>query len=200
MKPAPEAFAFSELVFQPVTLRQWPDLQKLFGPNGADSGCWCMWWRQTREEFDRRHGEPNRKSMESLIRAGEVPGILAYHKGQPVGWCSVAPRERFPVLDRSPNLKPVDAERVWSIVCFFIPRQHRRRGLSGHLIRAAVEYARSRGAPAVEAYPVDPRYSSSRPASAFTGLADAFLAAGFREVARRSPRRPILRWRPPRNL
>lgn len=200
MKAAPQAFAFADLDFKPVTGRQWPDLQKLFGPNGADSGCWCMWWRQTREEFKRCHGEPNRRAMEGLIRAGEVPGILAYHEEQPVGWCSVAPRERFPALDRSPNLKPVDGERVWSITCFSIPRQHRRRGLSGHLIRAAVEYALSRGAPAVEAYPVDPRHSSSRPATAFTGLVDTFLAAGFREVARRSPRRPILRWRPPRSL
>ena len=189
-----EAFRFEELDFKPVTLKQWPDMQELFGPNGADSGCWCMWWRQTREEFDRLHGEPNRRRMEALIRGGEVPGILAYHEGRPVGWCSVAPRARFPVLDRSPNLKAVDGQPVWSIVCFFIPRQHRRRGLSGHLIRAAVRYALSNGAPAVEAYPIDPRHSASRPGAAFTGRLDTFLAAGFREVARRSPLRPILRF------
>jgi GNAT superfamily N-acetyltransferase len=191
-----EAFAFADLVFRPVTLKQWPDLQELFGPNGADSGCWCMWWRQTRQEFERSHGEPNRRAMEALIRGGEVPGILAYHRGRPVGWCSVAPRERFPVLDRSPNLKPVDGQPVWSIVCFFIPRQHRRRGLSGHLIQAAVEYARSQGAPVVEAYPIDPRHSAGRPGAAFTGQLDTFLEAGFREVARRSPRRPIVRFQP----
>ena len=170
-----EAFANAELEFQPVTLGQWPDLQKLFGPNGADSGCWCMWWRQTREQFQRLHGEPNRKSMERLLRGGEVPGILAYHEGRPVGWCSVAPRRCFPALDRSPNLKAVDDEvddeAVWSIVC-------------------------SRGAAAVEAYPIDPRHSADRPGAAFTGQLDTFLRAGFTEVARRSPRRPILRWRP----
>jgi GNAT superfamily N-acetyltransferase len=188
-----EAFDFDGLEFRPVTRKQWPDLQELFGPNGADGGCWCMWWRQTREAFQRLHGEPNRKSMEALIQGGEVPGILAYHQGRPVGWCSVAPRERFPSLDRSPNLKPVDGQPVWSIVCFFIPRQHRRRGLSGHLIRAAVEYARARGALTLEAYPLDPRYSAARPGASFTGLLDTFLRAGFREVARRSPRRPILR-------
>jgi len=190
------AFTRAELEFHPLTPRRWPDLQRLFGPNGADSGCWCMWWRQTREEFNRLHGEPNRRAMQALIRGGEVPGILAYHRGRPVGWCSVAPRERFPVLDRSPNLKPVDAVPVWSIVCFFIPRAYRRRGLSGHLLRAAAQYAHAQGAPAVEAYPVDPRHSASRPGSAFTGLLDTFLRAGFREVARRSPRRPIVRWMP----
>ena len=185
-----------ELDFRPVTGEEWPDLQQLFGPGGADSGCWCMWWRQTRAEFERLHGEPNRAAMQGIIRSGEVPGILAYHDGRPVGWCSVAPRERFPSLDRSPNLKRVDSEPVWSIVCFFIPRGQRRRGLSGHLIRAAVEHARAHGATAVEAYPVDPRFSAGRPGSAFTGLLHSFLEAGFREVARRSPRRPILRWRP----
>jgi GNAT superfamily N-acetyltransferase len=182
-----------ELEFRPVTLKEWPDMQALFGPNGADGGCWCMWWRQTREQFSRLHGEPNRKAMERIIRSGEVPGILAYQRGRPVGWCSVAPRGRFPSLDRSPNLKPVDDTPVWSIVCFFIPRQHRRRGLSGQLIRAAAEYARAQGASAVEAYPLDPRHTAGRASSAFTGLLDTFLAAGFREVARRSPRRPILR-------
>jgi len=189
-----EALDFADLEFQPVTRKQWPHLQELFGPNGADSGCWCMWWRQTREEFQRLHGEPNRRAMEALIHGGEVPGILAYHEGRPVGWCSVAPREHFPSLDRSPNLKPADGQPVWSIVCFFISRRYRRRGLSGHLIRAAVEYARSRGAPAVEAYPLDPRHSAGRPGAAFTGLLDTFLQAGFREVARRSPRRPIVRF------
>ncbi len=186
-------FDFADLEFRPVTMERWSDMQDLFGPNGADSGCWCMWWRQTREQFSRLHGEPNRKSMEALIRGGEVPGILAYHEGRAVGWCSVAPRERFPSLDRSPNLKPVDGKPVWSIVCFFIPRQHRRRGLFGHLIRAAVEYARAGGALTLEAYPLDPDHSAGRPGAAFTGLLETFLRAGFREVARRSPRRPIVR-------
>jgi guanylate cyclase len=140
----------------------------------------------TREQFDRLHGEPNRRALEALIRSGEVPGILAYHQGRPVGWCSVAPRERCPVLDRSPNLKAVDGEPVWSIVCFFIPRQHRRRGLSGHLIRAAVRYALSKGAPAVEAYPLDPRHSAGRPGAAFTGQLDTF----FRPASRKWPSAP----------
>ena len=188
------AYPRAELDFRPVTVGEWPDMQRLFGPNGADSGCWCMWWRQTREEFQRLHGEPNRAAMQRIIRSGEVPGILAYHEGRPVGWCSVAPRERFPSLERSPNLKRVDGEAVWSIVCFYIPREQRRRGLSGHLLRAAVEYACEHGARTVEAYPVDPRFSADRPGAAFTGLLDVFLEAGFGEVARRSPRRPIVRW------
>jgi GNAT superfamily N-acetyltransferase len=184
-----------QLVFKPVTMDEWPDLQKLFGPNGANSGCWCMWWRIKRSEFDRDHGEPNRRAMEAIIRSGEVPGLLAYLESEPIGWCSVAPREAFPVLDRSPVLKRVDDQPVWSIVCFFIDRQYRRCELTRLLIQAAVNYARSRGATIVEAYPVDPETSIVEAGEAFTGLIDTFRKAGFKEVARRSKRRAVLRYR-----
>jgi GNAT superfamily N-acetyltransferase len=181
------------LQFKAVGINEWPDLQKLFGPNGADGGCWCMWWRIKRAEFERNHGEPNRRAMEAIIRSGEVPGILAYLKNEPVGWCSVAPREAFPVLDRSPVLKRVDDQPVWSIVCFYIHRQHRRCGLEGLLIEEAVAYARDQGARIVEAYPVDPKTDPYYPGSAFTGTMGTFRRLGFREVARRSKRRAVLR-------
>jgi GNAT superfamily N-acetyltransferase len=181
------------LAFKPVTIKEWPDMQKLFGPNGADGGCWCMWWRIKRAEFDRNHGEANRLAMEAIIRSGEVPGLLAYLEGEPVGWCSVAPRKAFPVLDRSPVLKRVDDKPVWSIVCFYIARKYRRSGLCGLLIQAAVEYARSRGGSIVEAYPVDPQTSKVDSGEAFTGLIDTFRKAGFTEAARRSKRRAIMR-------
>jgi len=182
------------LVFKPVTMTEWKDLQRLFGPNGADGGCWCMWWRIKRSEFDRMHGEENRRAMEAIIHRGEVPGLLAYLENEPIGWCSVAPREAFPVLDRSPVLKRVDNRPVWSIVCFYIARQHRRSGLTGLLIEAALEYARANGANIVEAYPVDPETSKVDPGAAFTGLIGSFRKAGFKEVARRSERRAVLRY------
>jgi GNAT superfamily N-acetyltransferase len=181
------------LVFKPVTARQWPDMQKLFGPNGADGGCWCMWWRIKRSEFDKSHGEANRLAMEAIIHGGQVPGLLAYLEGEPVGWCSIAPRDAFPVLDRSPVLKRIDDKPVWSIVCFYVGRKHRRCGLSGLLIQAAVEYARSRGGKIVEAYPVDPQAGKVDSGGAFTGLIDTFRKAGFVEAARRSKRRVIMR-------
>jgi GNAT superfamily N-acetyltransferase len=182
-----------EIMVKPVTLKEWPDMQKLFGPNGADGGCWCMWWRIKRSEFDRGHGEENRRAMEAIIRGGEVPGLLAYLDGEPIGWCSVGPREAFPVLDRSPVLRRVDDLPVWSIVCFFIDRKHRKRGLEGLLIEAAVDYARSRGGRIVEAYPVGPATGTFDSGSAFTGTIGTFSRMGFREVARRSKRRAVLR-------
>jgi len=182
-----------KLEFRPVTAEEWPDLQALFGPNGADGGCWCMWWRIPRAHFARQAGEGNRKAMEAIIRSGEIPGLLAYLEGRPVGWVSVAPRERFPVLDRSPTLKRVDDRPVWSIVCFYLDRSVRRTGLSRRLIEEAAAHARARGARLLEAYPVDPRHPTVKGDEAFTGLLPVFLGAGFRVAAQRSPRRVIVR-------
>jgi GNAT superfamily N-acetyltransferase len=182
------------LVFKPVTTTEWPDMQRLFGPNGADGGCWCMWWRIKRSEFDRMHGDENQRAMEAIIRSDEVPGLLAYLENEPIGWCSVAPREAFPVLDRSPVLKRVDDQPVWSIVCFYIAQHYRRSGLTRLLIDAALDYAQAQGANIVEAYPIDPETIKVDPGAAFTGLIGAFRKAGFKEVARRSKRRAVLRY------
>jgi ribosomal protein S18 acetylase RimI-like enzyme len=187
--------ARKELVFKPVTTTEWPDLQRLFGPQGADGGCWCMWWRIKRSEFARRRGEQNRQAMEAIIRSGEIPGILAYLGTEPIGWCSVAPRQAFPVLDRSAVLKRVDDQPVWSIVCFYISAAYRGQGLCDLMIEAALDYARKQGARIVEAYPVDPETSEVRVEEAYTGLIGSFRKAGFREAARRSRRRVIMRYR-----
>lgn len=182
-----------QLFFRPVSLREWPDLQRLFGPNGADGGCWCMWWRITRSQFQRDHGEANRRAMQRIIASGEVPGLLAYAGPEPVGWVSVGPRERFPVLGRSRTLQPVDHQPVWSIVCFYVARSWRGRGVCLRLIEAAVDYAGSRGARIVEAYPIDPAHPAAKADEAFTGQIPTFLEAGFREVARRSAWRIVMR-------
>lgn len=182
-----------ELAFKPVTEREWPDLQALFAPPGVQHGCWCMYWRTTRAEFQRHYGEDNRLAMERIIASGKVPGILAYRQGEPVGWCSVAPREEFPVLDRSRTLKRIDEEPVWSIVCFFISRPYRRQGMTAALIDAAVQYARANGATVVEAYPLLPENSADPRYQLYTGVASTFARLGFREAARRSRIRPIMR-------
>ena len=123
---------------------------------------------------------------------GNVPGILAYADGQPVGWCAIGPSEAYPRLANSRTLKPVDARAVWSITCFFVARPFRRRGLTVELLKAAVEFARRGGARIVEGYPVEPHEEQSD-AFVYTGLASAFRKAGFKEVLRRSPTRPIVR-------
>ena len=179
----------------PLTETHWSDFEVLFGKSGAYGGCWCMWWRLTRSEFERRKGEPNRRAMHALVRSGAIPGLLAYNHGEPVGWCSVAPREEFPVLGRSPALKPLDDSPAWSVVCFFIRRDWRSRGFSRALLEAAVQHARSRGATLIEGYPVVPRKRRMPDYLAYTGVPSTFRRVGFRECARRSPGRPIMRRR-----
>jgi GNAT superfamily N-acetyltransferase len=106
----------------------------------------------------------------------------------------VAPRKAYPALERSRVLKPVDDQPVWSVTCFYIPRALRRSGLTTILLRAAVEYAGKRGARIVEGYPIDPQSGNMPDAFAWTGLVSAFRKAGFKEVARRSAGRPVMRY------
>jgi GNAT superfamily N-acetyltransferase len=179
----------------PVTSKRWKDFERLFGKNGAYDGCWCMWWRLKRSEYSAGRGEGNKRAIKRIIEKGSVPGLIAYVNGQPTGWCSVGPRADFPVLDRSPNLKPVDTQPVWSIVCLFVAKPFRRRGLVPHLIKAAIRYAAAHAANIVEAYPVDRKGSPTPDVSIFTGVPSSFHALGFKEVLRRAPRRPILRYK-----
>jgi GNAT superfamily N-acetyltransferase len=183
----------SKADFHPLTPDRWPDFETLFGDRGACGGCWCMWWRIPRSQYNQQKGEKNKRAMNALVKAGEVPGILAYLEGRPVAWCSVAPRESFSGLERSRILKPVDGQPVWSIVCFFIAKEHRRKGLSIKLLKAAIEYVRKRGGRIVEGYPVEAK-KGQPDAFVWTGLATAFAKAGFKEVERRSESRPIMRY------
>jgi GNAT superfamily N-acetyltransferase len=183
----------SKVVFHPLTPERWPDLEQLFGERGACGGCWCMVWRLPRAEWEAARGDGNKQAFRSLVRKNVRPGVLAYVGKEPIGWCAVAPREAYIWLKRSRVLAAVDERPVWSISCLFVARPYRRQGVSVKLIKAATEFARSQGAEAVEAYPVVP-YTDTMPAAfAWTGTLSAYEAAGFREVARRSDARPIMR-------
>ena len=178
--------------FLPVTRERWRDFESLFGECGAYEGCWCMWWRLTREEWTRQRGEANRRAMKRIVDSGEVPGIIAYVGGRPAGWCSIAPRDAFPTLNRSRTLSRVDKQPVWSIVCFYVSPVFRGSRLMSALLAAARDYAVHHGAKIVEAYPREP--GDLGPPQAYMGVVPAFAKAGFAEVARRSPKQPIMRW------
>ena len=184
----------TELEFHPLTIHRWLDFEELFGERGACGGCWCMWWRLKRSEFERTKGEGNRLAMKAIVESGVVPGILAYVGDKPVAWCSVAPREHFPVLGRSRILKPIDDTPVWSIVCFFVDKRYRNQGMSVRLLGAAIEYVKQQGGKVLEGYPVEPKKDRTPAVFAFTGLASAFRKAGFVKCLRRSETRPIMRF------
>lgn len=183
----------TSLEIYPLTPERWPDLENLFGPRGAVGGCWCMYWRLKSSEYEQLKGEGNRALFKDLVSQGEPPGLLAYIDGEPAGWCSLGPRPDFSRLGRSRVLAPVDDQPVWSVVCFYIHRQHRKSGLSEKLLAAAVEYARAQGADVLEGYPVEPKGENMPSVFAYTGLASTFRRLGFSEVQRRSETRPIMR-------
>jgi len=187
------ALSHSKLKILPLTPSRWPDLEKLFGPRGACGGCWCMFWRVRRSIFEKNKGAGNRRAFRKIVRGGRVPGLLAYAGKEPVGWCAVEPREAYAVLERSRVLARVDEQPVWSVVCFFIAKAYRRRGVTRALLEAACAYAKKRGAKILEGYPTEPRKGAMPDPFVWTGLASAFRKAGFKEVARRSPTRPLMR-------
>ena len=152
-----------------------------------------MWWRLTRSRFEQQKGDGNRKAMKAIVDAGEVPGILAYTDHRPIGWCAVAPRDRYPRLSRSRTLKPIDETPVWSIVCFFVEKGYRNRGLTVQLLRAAADYVKRKGGRVLEGYPVEPKKKPMAPVFAYMGLSSAFREAGFVECRRPSETRLIMR-------
>jgi GNAT superfamily N-acetyltransferase len=166
----------------PVDADRWDDLVELFGPNGAYSGCWCMWFRVPGGEFRGNGNAGNRAALRSLVEGGEPVGLLGYAAGQPVGWCTVAPRPAYTRILRSPALKPEDPAdaAVWSVPCFFTRRDRRGAGVSAAMLEAAVGHARAAGATALEGYPVDTASGPVPPAAElYTGTVALFTRAGF---------------------
>lgn len=178
----------------PVTPARWPDLEKLFGPRGACAGCWCMYWKLAHSDFEKQKGLKNKNSLKKVVGSGAAPGLIAYAGGEPVGWCAVAPSESYLKLQTSRTLAKVDEQLVWSVVCFYVAKGYRRRGVTEELLRGAVEFARKRGAKIVEGYPIAPKTGRVPDVFAWTGFEAAFRKAGFKEIARRSPTRPIMRF------
>ncbi len=182
-----------KFLFHPLTPDRWKDFEKLFGSNGACAGCWCTYWILKRSEYDNlRKTGGTKKVFKRIVNDGVSPGILAYERDTAVGWIAIQPRENYPALKNSRILKPVDEMPVWSIVCFYIDKKFRNKGLTTDLINEAVKYAKLKGAKIVEGYPVEPKKRTA-PVFIYTGIASSFLKAGFKEILRRSETRPIMR-------
>lgn len=176
-----------------VTPENWDDFLEVMGPRGGEAGCFCMFYRQTSREFDENKGERNRALMKDIVDSGQVPGLIGYRDGAPVGWVQVGPRDWYGRLYRSRVTKPLDDRPAWAITCFVIPREHRRTGVASALLAAAVDYARDMGAEVVEGYPVDPKSEEVPGIWSWMGFPSMFESCGFREVARRTDTRPFMR-------
>ena len=159
-----------------------------------------MSWLLTKKDFDANKGAGNKRKMKKLVDRNTEPGILAYYKNEPVGWCAIAPRENYIRLEKSRVLQRVDNEPVWSAPCFFIKKEFRRKRLSTEILKAAIVFCKSKRVKIIEGYPAEP-YAKNIPAVfAWTGFPSSFLKAGFKEVIRRSKSRPIMRFNLNKNI
>src|SRR5438046_7797562 len=139
----------------PLTPERWKDFETLFGKNGACAGCWCMYWRLPGPEWHAGCGTTNKRRFRGMVGKGGEPGLIAYVNGAPAAWCSIAPREEFTRLERSPTRKRFDELVTWSITCFFTDRPYRHSGLMQAPLEAAIASAKSNGAAVGEGCPVE---------------------------------------------
>lgn len=164
-----------------LTVDHWPQVEALFGKKGACGGCWCQAWRLRRgEKWGEIKGDLARDRLHAGVLDGSVRAVLAFDGDSPVGWCTFGPRTTFPRLDRAPSLKCDDADRVWSIPCFFVIRGYRRKGVARAMLARALDVMGRQGAEIAEGYPSKPdskgRYIDT---FAWTGTVSLFEKAGF---------------------
>lgn len=179
--PAPDRPAPFTVV--PLSPDRWDDLVDLFGPRGADAGCWCMYFRMPSRDWSWDRGDRNKDDLHGLAEGDPAPGLLAYDGTQAVGWVGLGPRTSFPRLVRSRKYAALDNRAVWSVVCFFIRKSSRGSGVGGHLLGGAIDYGHEHGAAGLEGYVVDPA-ERMPDANAYHGTVSMFERAGFRRAAK----------------
>lgn len=180
--PAPK------LAFREVDNNNWRDFERLFAARGGPKSCWCMVWRATTAEARTTDGKGRKAAIHSRVRNGIPIGLLGYLAEEPVAWCSIAPRATYRPLGGPDDFGDAP-HAVWSLACFFIRRDLRKKGVGGELLEAAIAHARRKGGKVVEAYPVDPDSPSYR----FMGFVSLFERAGFKAIGRAGTRRHVMR-------
>ncbi len=179
------------------------DLQTVFGTRGEASRCQCQRYKlRPREAFAKFPAEERADRLRQQTdcghpESGTTSGLVAYLDGEPVGWCAVEPRTAYPGLLRNNRVPWMGRaedkadDSVWAVTCFFTRVGYRKRGVSRALARAAVEFARQRGARAIEGYPLTTKNVIME--ELHVGTESVFADAGFTEVGRPTPRRVVMR-------
>lgn len=194
------------LRIEPATARRFDDVATVFGTRGAPSWCWCQYFLTTGEGYF-LNTDTNREALRTQLRSrarGRSRGLVAHLEDEPVGWVQLGPRTAYPRItgNRARVALATDLEDdladgdVWSVTCFVVKVGHRRRGVAAALLDAAVDLARGNGARVLEGHPVDvsAKPSGKAPGSdLYHGVASTFVRAGFVEVGRTGPARPVMR-------
>lgn len=186
------------LDIHPVTTEFWPQLEALFGPQGACYGCWCSYFRLEPKLRAALGKDDKKQLLKDAAGAALPPGLIALDDGVPVGWVQVTPRAHVPRWNTSRTVsRPLDGDDpsdpgLWAISCFFIQSRHRGQGISHALLQAAVVHARDNGARIVEACPML-EAKQSKSVTLFVGSVSVFQKAGFETVSERKAGRPLMR-------
>lgn len=184
---------------EPLTADRWDDAVAVFGTRGDPSFCWCQFFRLPGASWRQSTRDANRDGLRAQAVEGPPPGLLAYLDDQPVGWLALAPRPAYARLLGSPSLVKVagadlDDATVWSVTCFVVRVGQRGKGVASALLSAAPDFARAHGASVLEAHPVDVSSAGKKSnAELYHGVASTFVAAGYREIGRTGPTRPVMR-------
>jgi len=180
---------------RPATPERWADIARVFASKRGRGACWC-------QRFLRPEATDNQTALRAEIDASPVPiGLVAYDDGEPAGWSRVVPRHSLPGIVENAALRRLLSsddqpdEAAWWVSCFAVLRTHRGHGVGVALLRAAADYARDQGAGVIDGHPVDVDRLSGGPAPSalFTGTRSMFVAAGFEEIGRTYPSRPVMR-------
>jgi GNAT superfamily N-acetyltransferase len=191
----------SRISIRPATAERWEDVVSVFGRRGqSPSWCWCRTFLEPGAPIDGEGHPDNRAALAQEVAFGAVPpGLIAYLDERPVGWSRVGPRYLFPGVTTNRTLAPTltDDPDAWWVTCISTQPQARGLGVGRALLHADLEHARAHGASSVEGYPVDVANLTAKRVGAsalYTGTLRLFESAGFTEVARPSPTRPLMRY------
>lgn len=186
----------------PATDDRFDDVALILAPKNPDApACWCLSYRISNQEQRALTGRERPARLRRYAEEGQPPGVIAYVDDEPAGWCSVGPRSSHHRLMHSRTIPTVDDVPVWSVICMVIRPAFRRQGLARHLLHGAIDYARAQGAPALEAYPIDPEGGRISSAFAYVGTTELFESVGFeRVIATDSKSGRMTRWLMRRSL
>jgi GNAT superfamily N-acetyltransferase len=183
------------LTFEPLSKKNWDKFVRLFGERGACGNCWCMSFRLPKKEWEEgKLHDGNKNAMKKLVQNNKPTGILGMYKGEAIAWCALAPREDFAKLANSRVHKRIDDKPVWSIPCFFVKKDYRRKGVSVAMLKGIITYGKKHHIRILEAYPAIPTQEKLPDAFAWIGLYTSFKRAGFTIVDRTSKHRPMVRY------
>lgn len=189
-----------DFTIEPLTKANWDKFVQLFGTKGACGNCWCMYYRLPKKEFvEGKQNDGNKQKMKKLVWDNKPAGIIGFYKKQPIAWCAFAPREVYMKIENSRIHKRIDDKPVWSIPCFFIEKNFRRKGISVAMLKAIIKYAKENNIGIIEAYPAIPTKGVLPDSFAWTGLYRSFERAGFEIADRTSKNRPMVRFNTEKN-